>query len=216
MTGVARQPALGRMTAGGSEAQAIPYLGSGTASGTPVLPDDENAKLPSPYDRMDALRKFDEACGLHALGQATAALAAFDELLRDDPGNLQLAFWRARALEALHREADAAAAYRHAFDIGLRSPMNSAKALQCSLKALHADGADPAEWDRAIAFLADARAKGARDDAATWLFECYLYLEKGHVDRAKAAEALRRAEAAPGADAVRAGIEQAKALLESP
>jgi len=212
---VARQPALGRMTTGDPATGTVAYLGSGTAEGTPVLADVENRKLPSPYDRMDALKKFDEACGLLALGKADAALASFDELLRDDPGNLQVAFWRGRALEPLHRDAEAAAAYRHAFDIGLRSAMNSSKALQCSLKALHSEGADPAEWDRAVAFLAATRAKGSRDDAATYLFECFLYLEKGHADAAKAAEALRRAESAPGADVVRTGIEQAKALLES-
>jgi hypothetical protein len=162
---------------------------------------------------MELLRRFDEACGLVGSGRADAGLAALDALLAEDAANVQFAFWRARALEALRRDADAAAAYRHAFEIGLRTGTATSKALQCSLKALHAPGADPAEWDRAIAFLASARGKGAPDGAATLLFEAFLYLHEGREDAAKAAEARARAEKAPGAEAVRAGLEQARALL---
>jgi arylsulfatase A-like enzyme len=211
--GVAREPALGRFTPGAPAEGTVAYIGGGTSEGTPVLSDADDAKLPSPYDRMDDLAKFDAACGRWAAGDFAGALAAFDDLLAKDPGNLQVAFWRGRPLEGLHRDADAAAAYRHAFEIGLRSPQAVSKALQCSLKALHPEGSDPAEWNRAVSFLAGARAKRFDDDAATLLFEAFLYLQAGHVDAAKAAEALRRAESAPGAEAVRAGIDQAQALL---
>jgi hypothetical protein len=220
LTGVARQPALGHMTAGGSDVGTIAYLGSGAASGTPVLPDDENAKLPSPYDRMDLLRKFDAACGLVSSGNGAAGLAELEEILRADPGNLQAAFWCGRALQSMTRLADAAAAYRRAFEIGFRDPRCVAMALNCSLLAVNSPQAGPAagdsEWTAASAFLVHARGtKEFRDDASTLVMEAALWMSAGHVDVAKAAEALDRAERAPGAESQRDRIRGGRDRLET-
>jgi arylsulfatase A-like enzyme len=208
---VAREPTAGSMTAGDQPAQTISYVGSGTPATSPVLSDEENAKLPSPYDRMDVLAKFDRACGLVTLGQGEAALALFDEILRDDAGNLQTAYWRGRAFEALRKFDGAADAYRRAFRMGFRTPGCVAKAIYCSCRAFEAGVA--AELDLADAFLVEARGAGVRDDAATYVFESALRIFRGEFD--KAGEAIRRAETAPGADAMRERIESAKAELAS-
>jgi arylsulfatase A-like enzyme len=208
---VAREPALGAMTEGATPSPGPSYVGSSAPAASPVLSDAENAKLASPYDRMDVLVKFDKACAEVAAGRGEVALTAFDQILRDDPGNLQTAFWRARALEGLHEDATAAAAYRDAFRLGFQPSACVWKSVQCSLRAV--DQGDPKESDLADAFLIEARGKGARlDDARTLLFEASLRIQRGEFD--KAADALRRAANAPGADSVRDGIEQAKALLE--
>ena len=216
---VASAPPLGAGADGEPSAPLPTYFGGASDEAIPVLPEEENAKLPSPYDRMDVLHRLDAACALVGAGRAGEALDRLQEILREEPGNVQCAFWVGRALEALRRPAEAAAAYRRAFEIGFTSAACVAKALNCSLKALTEPAAPGAagEWDRAVAFLAAARGKGFRDNAATYLFEAFLYLDDAHVDRAKAEDGLRRAESAPGADAemIRRGIRQAREHLET-
>jgi tetratricopeptide (TPR) repeat protein len=214
---VAREPSLGASAPSDPTIPAGSYMGGAGGDGASVLSDEENSKLPSPYDRMDVLRRFDAACGLVGAGKAEAALAEFDSILRDDPSNLQAAFWRGRALESMKLFADAAAAYRSALDVGMRSPACVAKALYCSLKAIElatSAGSDAtAEWTAAVAFLASARGRGPVDDASTYLLEVALYLTQGHENFEKASEILERAERAPGSDALRPRIEQAKAEI---
>jgi len=209
---VAREPALGAVTPGASPSPGPSYVGSSVAAATPVLSDADNAKLASPYDRMDLLAKFDRACALVTVGQAGAALTALDEILAVDPGNLQTAFWRARAFEALLEDAAAAEAYRAAFRLGFQPSACVWKSIQCSLKAI--ETGDPQESDRSDAFLVEARGKGARlDDARTLLMEASLRIHREEFD--KAADLLRRADSAPGADSVRDGIDQATKLLQN-
>jgi arylsulfatase A-like enzyme len=206
---VAREPALGAMSPGASAAPGPSYVGSSAAAASPVLSDEDNAKLASPYDRMDVLAKFDRACALVAVGQGEAALTAFDEILRDDPGNLQTAYWRGRAFESSKQFTEAADAYRGAFRLGFRTPACVAKSLFCSCKAFETGVA--AELDVADAFLVEARGAGCRDDASTYVFEAALRILRREYD--KAADAIRRAQTAPGADAMRERIESAKAQL---
>jgi choline-sulfatase len=217
---VASSTPLGAESPGDPAAPLPSYFGGATAGPIPVLPEAENAKLPSPYDRMDLLRRFDAACALVGAGRAAEAVESLREILREDPGNLQCGYWIGRALERSGRPAEAAAAFRDAFDAGFTASACVVKALQCSLQALHGERQPPGatgEWDRAVAFLAKARGKGLRDDAPTCLFEALLYLQDGHIDRARADDALRRAASAPGADAdiVQTGIRQARELYEA-
>ncbi len=207
---VAREPALGTMTPGSSAVQTIAYVGSGTASATPVLSDAENAKLASPYDRMDLLARFDHACTLVAVGQGDAALTELDGILAVDPGNLEAAYWRGRAFKAVQTFGDAAEAYRRAFHVGFQSIRCVDDSLFCSIKAYKAG--DVGALDSAEAFLAEARGKGCRDDAATYVFEAAIHIARKRYD--KAAEALRRAEKSPGAEDVRDLIDSAKRELE--
>jgi choline-sulfatase len=217
MMDVARRPALGVATPGGSGAPLVDYVGGGGGPATVVIADDENAKVPSPYDRMDVLAKFDRACALVGVGRAIDALTAFDEILAVDPGNIQTAYWRARALESktLGRDREAAVWYRRAFDMGFRSPKCVAKALYCSLNEMSRADASPArraeESDTALAFLADARAKGLRDDSDTYVMEAALRLERGELDLSEAA--LRRAEKLPHDERGQDRIDRCKARL---
>lgn len=212
---VAREAALASMKEGASAEPSGGYWGGGRIQ---VLSDEENAKLPSPYDRMDVLARFDAACGQVAAGRPKEGLAAFDAILGADPGNLEASWWRGRALEALSKSDPAmtpaaAEAYRRTFALGMQTPACVSKALHCSWKA--ASEGDPAEWDRAVAFLADARGRGTPDDAATLMFEAMLHLLPGHTDLKKAEDCLRRTDALPAPENVRKGVEQAWQLLRS-
>lgn len=192
------------------------YLGGASVGAIAVLPTEENARLPSPYDRMDVLRRFNAACALVSGGGGERALAEFDAILVADPGNVQVAYWRGRAYEAMKQLREAAAAYRRAFDTGYRSLDCVQSALSCSANAIVADSAGaPGEFEAATAFLADARGKGVPDHARIDLLEVALYLyDPNHADEAKAREALARAEKAPGADALRANLEDARSKVE--
>ena len=218
---VASSAPLGAAAPGDPAAPLPSYFGGASDGAISVLPAAENAKLPSPYDRMDLLRRFDAACALVPAGRAAEALELLRGILREDPGNLQCAYWIGRALEACGRPAEAAAAFRDAFDLGFTAAACVVKSLQCSLKSLDAGTNLPAgegsEWDRAVEFLAKARGRGFRDDAASYMFEAFLYLQDGHVDVEKAKDALRRAPDAPGADAemVKKGIRLAREHLEA-
>ena len=212
---VACEAALATMRQAASPEPSGGYWGGGV---TRVLSEEENATLPSPYERMDILARFDAACGQVAAGRAKEGLTALEAILREDPGNLETAWWRGRALEALARSEPAvtpaaAAAYRRTYEMGLQTSACVSKALHCSWKAVN-EGA-PAEWALAIAFLADARGRGTADDAATLMFEAMLHLHPGHEDLSKAEDCLRRADAMPAPENVRKGLEQSWQLLRS-
>jgi len=209
---VAREPALGAATPVVHATPLVSYVGAGSGSATPVLSDEENAKLASPYDRMEELTKFDRACGLVAQSRGDEALALLDGILRDDPTNLEAAYWRGRAFDALHAFGKAAEAYRSAFRVGFLSPDCVWKSLQGSVRDFEEGAHDAGEIDRALKFLVEARGKRCPDVAKTLLFEATLNLQTGELD--KAAEAARKAESAPGAEDVRDAIEQTKALIE--
>jgi arylsulfatase A-like enzyme len=214
---VAGSPPLGSDAPADPTAPLPSYFGGASAGALSVLPVEENAKLPSPYDRMDLLRRFNIACARVGKGGAEQALAEFDAILTADPGNVQVAFWRGRAFEAMSRLPEAAAAYRKAFETGFHSLDCVQSALSCSVKAMLPDhGAGvPGEWEAATAFLAGARAKGAANHARIDLLEVALYLvDARHADQAKAREALARAEKAPGADDLRPNIEDARRKIE--
>ncbi len=212
LTRFAREPALGSMTPGATPEPSGSYWSTGSAGVNAVLPDEENAKLPSPYDRMDVLRRLNLARTLLSVRRNEEALAEFDEVARLDPANPESAFWRGRTLEALKRHAEAAESCRRAFELGFRSPTCVAKALALSLIVLtRADlsGTDKsAESDRADRFLAVARGKGFRDDSQTFVMEAFLRLARSEFDRCD--EALRRAESLPHDARTQGGIDQCR------
>ncbi len=173
------------------------YWTGGGASPT-VLSREENARLPSPYDRMEILREMDRGRSLLARpGLATEAVFVFAGVRKADPGNPQAAFWHGRALErivVLGALPLAAEAYRDAFEAGLTTADCVAKALQAGYRAATEQGAED-EVAAGLAFLETALGRGVRANGAVWIFAALLSIEGG--DRTAAAEALQRAESEP-------------------
>lgn len=214
----ARRMSPGAMAPGGQAPVSGSYWSSGSTVATPMLRDDENALLRSPYDSMGLLARLHAAQAALAAGRAESALAAFDALHTEDDKNPQTQFWRGRALHVLRRPVEAARAFRDAFDLGAQSPECVQLALKESLLAVAPqDGSPPvpSEWQEAIAFLGRARKQGFREDAFTYAFEAVFYLQEGHEDAARAESALSLAERAPGAEAARESIAQVRELLEA-
>jgi tetratricopeptide (TPR) repeat protein len=157
---------------------------SATSEREGILPREENATLPSPYDRMEVARALDEARAKLAAGDVSGAEAGFRMVIETDPGNPQAHRWLARALQAQRRFADAAASYRAAFDAGWRDSDCLAKALQSSALAETRD-----EAVLGLNFLKLARGKGIRQNGPAFVFEALLLHAAG-----RPIEALRALE----------------------
>lgn len=175
------------------------YL-TGSGSGGRILATSENAERPSPYARIDDHALLETGAALLAGGSAEAAIVQFERLAARDPANFQAPFWRGRALLApsIARPGDAAAAFRRAFELGMRSP----RCVEIGLNASLRDGTR-AELEAAVAFAEAARARGVPDTPDTAAFECTAFQGLGRIADAERALARAKAFPAPGADAAR-------------
>lgn len=165
------------------------YFGAATPASA-VLPVEENARLPSPYDRIGDVRVLDAAKVLISAGAAAQALTSLDELARAAPGNPEVPFWRGRALHRLQRPGEAAAAFRQAARTGRNDADCVASALRSSLQQFGRD-ADAAGLESALAFLSECRGRGLSDDGWTHVLESAIHLARA--DPAAAEKALDRA-----------------------
>jgi len=165
---------------------------SATTARTGILPRDENAALPSPYDRMDVAQQMDEGRSQLAAGNALGAEKTFRDVALSDPANPQAHRWHARALQALGRQAEAAATYRTAFDRGWQHSDCVAKGLQAAVMATRAGGDEEAELG--LLFLKKARGKGVLQDGKSYVCEAVLLHSLGRRDEARRALENARAE----------------------
>ncbi len=186
------------------------YFSAAPLSASPVLARDENARLPSPYDRMHVAAALDRGRSQLVAGQKRAALVTFLEAANEDPTNPEAEMWHARALEVLGRNAEAAASNRRAFELGWRNPEAVAKALQMSVKAVLQDG-ESSEVESGLAFLDTARTAGVPPTAKAHVFEGLLRIQSGEWDLA--AEAFDRAERAEPDELTRRGIAEGRKHL---
>lgn len=200
---VAGLPPLAAPSSGPDELAGGSYW-SATTSRDGILPREENAALPSPYDRMEILALLDEGRSLLAGGDPEGAARKLRTAVERDPGNPQAHRWMARALLAGGRPAEAAAAYRESFARGWREPDCVARALQASTAAV-LEG-DREEARRALDFLAKARGRGVRQSGAAYVFEGHLQLAEGRPDDAR--RALESARREPQDDVLRRGIRE--------
>ncbi len=170
---------------------------SASAAPDGILARSENAALPSPYAQMDVLALLDRGRSLLAAGNAAGnATGVFRQAVERDPDNPQARRWLGRALLADGDAAEAAAAFRAAFERGWQHVDCLAKSLQAS--ALAADAGDRGEAERGLQFLTLARGRGVRPNGAVYVFAALLHLARGDRDAARSAlESARREPATP-------------------